>query len=68
MEDWPGTGRKKNSPKIRGTGEISFPTGLFIISESQDEEIGKDYVVQERRSTDFEASKLWKGRSGLLTT
>ena len=38
-----------------------LPTDPFIISEHQDQEIGKIgkiYVVKDRRATDFEASKL----------
>ena len=34
------------------------------LSEPQNQEIGKFYVLQERRVTDFKARKLWKGRSG----
>ena len=30
----------------------------------QDQEIGEFYAVQESRAMDFEAPKLWKGRSG----
>ena len=40
------------------------PTRPFTILEPQDQDIGEFYVVQERRTTDFEASKLWKGSSG----
>ena len=42
----------------------SFPTSLFPILEPQDQGIAEFYVVQERRATDFEASKLWDGSSG----
>ena len=42
----------------------NLPTNLFTILEPRDQEIGKFYVVQERRETDFEAPKLWKGSSG----
>ena len=42
---------------------LFHPTGPFTVFEPQDQEVGKFYVVQERRTTDFEASKLWKGRS-----
>ena len=34
-------------------------TGPFTILQPQDQEIGEFYSVQERRSTDFEAPKLW---------
>ena len=40
------------------------PTNPFTILEHSDQEIGEFYVVQERRATDFEALKMWKGRSG----
>ena len=40
------------------------PTDLSQILVSQDQEIGEFYVVQKRRSTDFQALQLWKGRSG----
>ena len=33
-----------------------FLTGPFTITDPQDQEIGKFYVVRERRMTDFEAS------------
>ena len=39
-------------------------TNPFTILESLDQEIGKFYVVQERRATNFEDPKLWKGLSG----
>ena len=42
----------------------NFPTVPFPILEPHDQEIGEFYVVQKRRVTDFEAPKLWKGRSG----
>ena len=42
----------------------SYPTGPFTISEPRNQEIGEFYVVQGRRTTYFEASKLWKGGSG----
>ena len=38
------------------------PTGSFTIIKPQDQEIGKFYFVQERRTTDLEAHQLWKGR------
>ena len=41
-----------------------FPTDIFTIPEPQDQEIGEFFVVQERRATDYEAPKLWKGRLG----
>ena len=37
---------------------IQNPTGRFTILEPQDREIGDIYVVQKRRTTDFEAPKL----------
>ena len=44
-----------------------FPTGPFTIFKHQDQEICElVYVVQERRATDSEALKLWKGRSGFF--
>ena len=33
------------------------------LSQSQDQEIRKTYLVQKRRATDFRVPKLWKGRS-----
>ena len=42
----------------------SRPTGVFTILEPQDQEISEYFVVQERRGTDFEASKIVKGSSG----
>ena len=42
---------------------LFFPTDPFIISKPLDQEIGEFYVVLERREKDFEAPKLWKGRS-----
>ena len=44
---------------------LHCPTGLFTIFESKNPEIAKLYVVGKRRSTDFEALRFWKGRSGL---
>ena len=41
-----------------------LPTNIFTILEPLDQEIGECYVLQERRVTDFEAPKLWKGSSG----
>ena len=41
-------------------------TGPFTVLEPQDRGVGNFYVVQESRTTDFEASKLWKGPSGAL--
>ena len=37
------------------------PTGHFTNLEPQHQEIGKFYVVQERRATDFEVSKVVQG-------
>ena len=42
----------------------NFPTGPYSFVEPWDQEIGESYEGQERRATDFEAPKLWKGRSG----
>ena len=46
------------------SGSKYLPTNTFTVLEPQDQEIGECYVVQERRVTDFEAPKLWKGSSG----
>ena len=47
---------------------MSHPTDLFTISGPHDQEIGEFYVaIQKRSATDFEAPKLWKGRSGHYT-
>ena len=43
---------------------IVNPTGPFPILKPRDQEIGKFYVVQARRTTNFEAPELLKGRSG----
>ena len=40
------------------------PTDPFAIWEPRNPEIHKIYIFQERRVTDYEAWKLWKGRSG----
>ena len=45
------------------TRQQHSPTGPFSILELQARNIGGFHVVQEHRSTDFEASKLWKGWS-----
>ena len=39
----------------------------FTVLEPRDQGIGKYCVVQKRRATDFEAPKLWKGRSLFLS-
>ena len=39
-------------------------TGPFTVLEPQDKEIGENYAVQERWSTDSKVLELWKGRSG----
>ena len=44
------------APETRGPA-----TRPITIKEHQDQEIRQLYVVQERRATDFEAPKLWKG-------
>ena len=36
----------------------------FTTEKSRSQEIGEFYVAQERRATDFEAPKLWKGSLG----
>ena len=42
-----------------------FPTGPFQIEETQNQEIGKLYVVHKRHGTDFEAPNCeWIGRVG----
>ena len=47
--------------------QVNGPTDLFTNLEPQYQEMGNYYAVgQERRATDFEAPKLWKGRSGAL--
>ena len=43
---------------------LFIPTCFVTILESRDQEIGGFDVVQERRTTDFEAPKLLKGWSG----
>ena len=45
----------------------AFSAGLFAILERCDQKIGEFSVVQKRRTTDFEASKLWEGRSSKKT-
>ena len=48
-------------------GSVGDRTGPFTISEPQNQEIGKfDLQVREWRAMDFEAPKLWKGRSGSI--
>ena len=44
----------------------NYPTNPFTILKPQDQGIVKFYAVQNRRSTNFEAPKLWKGLSGSL--
>ena len=57
-----------NQPTFHGSvaaaAAQSIPTGPFTTLEPQDQVIGEATVVQKRRETDFEALKLWKGRSG----
>ena len=43
---------------LRGKVGDNFPTNLFPILEPRDQEIDELYVVQDRRATDFEATKL----------
>ena len=43
-----------------------LPTVRFTILEPQNQDIGETYVVQKPGTTDFEAPKLWKVRSGYL--
>ena len=45
---------------------VILPEWPHTIFESPDQEIGEIYPVQKRRLTDFEASKLWNGRSGKI--
>ena len=45
---------------------VSFPTDPFTIFEPEHQDISKNYVVRERHTTEFEAQKLEKGRSGSL--
>ena len=52
------------SGKIQIKTQHNTPTDPFTISEPRDQEIVDFYVVQDRRTTDFEAQKLRKGRSG----
>ena len=47
-----------------GASSCAFPTDSFRILEPHRLEISEFYLAQERRSSDFEALKLWKGRSG----
>ena len=42
----------------------TLPTGHFTILELRIQEIVCFYGVQDRRTADFDAPKLWKGRSG----
>lgn len=44
----------------------NYPTCIFITSEPQDQEISVLQEVQETRTTDFEAQRLQKGRSGCI--
>ena len=43
---------------------VHYPTGPLTFLEPQYQEMLEFYVVQESRATDYEAAKLWKGRSG----
>ena len=52
--------------RVRRLFESKSPADPFTISEPQNQEIGKFYVVQDGLGTDLEAPKLWKGRSGVL--
>ena len=45
---------------------LFYLSGPFTMSDLWNQEIGRIYVVEERHATDFEASMLWKGRSGSL--
>ena len=62
-------GRSKNLIKVKDRKthfwgfQIANPTSPFTILKPQNLWIGQIYVVQERRSTDFKAPKLWKGSS-----
>ena len=44
---------------------LRFPTNSFTILEPQDLKIGELFVVNESRAMDFEATKLYKGSSGI---
>ena len=41
-----------------------FFAHVYGALEPQVQEMGEFYMFQKRRETDFEAPKLWKGRSG----
>ena len=45
-----------------------YPTDpwSFHIKKHQNQELSEAYVVQESSAMDFEAPKLWKGRSSNL--
>ena len=45
---------------------IVIRPGAFTMSMPHDQEIGESHVARERLATDFEAPKLWKGRSGTV--
>ena len=50
------------SPFMRvATFGLQIPTDPLTISESQNQEISKLYVVQKRCATDFKAPQLGKG-------
>ena len=42
------------------------PTNFFTILELRDQGIGEYYLVQARRTTDFEAPKLRKSSLGII--
>ena len=51
--------------KWSNTGKGHLPDEPFNnIQASISGEIGEFYIVQKRRATDFEATKVWKGSSG----
>ena len=51
-------------PQSLGITASLRPTGPLTILEPRDREIGEFYVVQKHQSTDFQALKSGKGRSG----
>ena len=57
-------GRRTTGRCVFHISDIQTPAVPFTISEPQNQEIGEFHGVQERRATDFKASKLCKGWSG----
>ena len=54
----------RNRTHVWKRWQFVYQTSPFTILESQNPWIDELYVVQECRSTDFKAPKLWKGSSG----